>query len=104
MTTCAKPYSVSPRTKRQLAELAKWWRANRRDARKSVRVAFSETIKKVVSDPGIGTLYEDVAGVRWVSMHSSMPYLIFYRQGARTGTIEVIAVWSGIRGEPPPIG
>jgi plasmid stabilization system protein ParE len=88
----------------KIRDEARWWRRNRANAPKLFRQELRRAFKLIVEYPEIGALAEDVElpGVRRILLVSTHHYL-YYRPNKSSQRIEVLAIWSTSRGEPPPI-
>ncbi len=93
---------VMPPARRQLRELVMWWRKNRPAAPGRVRSEFGRALGVLASHPHIGRPYEERPGVRTFLLRGT-PYLLFYEVLDGKQELHVLAVWSGMRGEGPPL-
>ena len=94
----------TPLAAEQIRSEARWWRRNRPKAPNLFRQELRRVFKLIAEFPEAGGPAEDVelAGVRRVLLGGTQHYL-YYRPNEETERIEVLAVWSTSRGEPPPI-
>ena len=94
----------TPLAAQQIRDEARWWRRNRPKAPKLFRQELRRAFKLIVEYPEIGALAEDieVPDVRRILLVGTHHYL-YYRPNKSSQRIEVLAIWSTSRGEPPPI-
>ena len=94
---------VMPPARRQLRELAVWWRENRPAAPGRVHASFGRALQFLAEFPRLGRVYPELPGVRTYPLKGT-PYHLFYEINEEAGVIEVVAVWSSMRGEGPDLG
>ncbi|MCK5690889.1 type II toxin-antitoxin system RelE/ParE family toxin [Myxococcota bacterium] len=93
---------VSADAEAEVLELASWWLTHRADSGVDIITAFETATTLLTSHPELGTLDEDIADVRWVRLKGT-PYKLYYRYHRDSSVLEVLALWSGQRGEGPPL-
>ncbi|HYC87701.1 MAG TPA: type II toxin-antitoxin system RelE/ParE family toxin [Thermoanaerobaculia bacterium] len=88
----------------QIRNESLWWRRNRTKAPNLFREELRRAFALIAEYPEAGAIAEDVelAGVRRVLLVGTQHY-IYYRIHRPAQRIEVLAVWSTRRGDPPPI-
>jgi plasmid stabilization system protein ParE len=88
----------------QIREESRWWRRNRRKAPGLFQQELRRAFKLLAEYPEAGALTDDVevAGIRRVLLGATQHY-VYYRINKVQQRIEVLAVWSTSRGEPPPL-
>jgi plasmid stabilization system protein ParE len=86
----------------QIRRESRWWRRNRTKAPRLFREELNRAFELIAEYPEAGPLAEDVSleGVRRVLMAGTGHY-VYYRPNRASKRIEVLAVWSARRGEPP---
>jgi len=91
---------VSPRARGQIEAIDRWWRENRLAAPALFRQELAAALDLVAAAPESGTRYRSspVPRVRRALLRSTR-YHVYYV--VRPGTIEVLAVWSAVRGTGP---
>jgi plasmid stabilization system protein ParE len=94
----------TPLAAKQIREEAQWWRRNRTRAPSLFRAELRRAFALIAEYPEAGAIAEDVelAGVRRVLLVDTQHYL-YYRVHRAAKRIEVLAVWSTRRGEPPSL-
>jgi plasmid stabilization system protein ParE len=94
----------TPLAARQIREEAQWWRKNRTRAPAMFRQELRRAFNLIAEYPEAGVVTDDVdlAGVRRVVLVGTQ-HFVYYRVNAALKRIEVLAVWSTRRGDPPPI-
>ena len=87
-----------------IRELEAWWRVNRTAAPNAVRQELQRVLRLITVTPLIGRRADDVElqGVRRVHM-KRIRHFVYYRVLEHPKRLELLAVWSSHRGEPPPI-
>jgi plasmid stabilization system protein ParE len=92
----------TPLAAEQIRKEWHWWRLNRTKAPALFREELRRAFRLIVAYPEIGALAEDVdlPGVRRLLLVGTQHYL-YYRVNEIAQRIEVLAVWSTSRGEPP---
>lgn len=100
------PFQVKPTAiaARQIRNEAQWWKRNRTKAPNLFRDSLRRAFALVAEYPEAGAPAEDLelTGVRRVLLVDTQHY-VYYRIKGRAQRIEILAVWSTKRGEPPPI-
>ena len=88
----------------QIAELGAWWRRNRTSAPNLFRDNLRKTFATLAESPLIGTPYEceGVPGLRRILVRKT-PYHVYYVPALEGGKLYVVAVWSGMLAEGPPL-
>jgi len=94
----------TPLAAAQIRQEANWWRRNRTKAPKLFREELRRAFKLIAEYPEAGAFAEDIdlSGVRRSLLVATHHY-VYYRLNETAERIEVLAVWSTSRGEPPPI-
>ena len=87
-----------------MADLNSWWRRNRSSARNAVRDELARAFRLILAQPLIGprALDVEIEDVRRIHL-SRIRHYLYYRVLESSSIIEVLAVWSDSRGEPPPL-
>ena len=87
-----------------IAALAVWWSENRPAARDQFDNEIRRAWQVLAESPNVGTPYPsaDIPGLRRLRLRRT-PYLVYYVPRPDHGDVVVIAVWSGMRGEGPPL-
>ncbi|HEX7150519.1 MAG TPA: type II toxin-antitoxin system RelE/ParE family toxin [Thermoanaerobaculia bacterium] len=95
----------TPFAARQIRDEGAWWKRNRTKAPHLFRAELRKAFGLISEYPEAGTVAEDVqlTGVRRVLLVDTQHY-VYYRVSHAARRIEVLAVWSTRRGEPPTIG
>ena len=100
------PFRVKPTplAARQIRNESHWWRRNRTKAPNLFRDELRRAFALIADYPEAGAVAEDVelAGVRRLVLVDTQHY-VYYRINRTARRIEVLAVWSTKRGEPPPL-
>lgn len=83
-----------------VAQIDAWWREHRPISPDLFRQEFGAVLQALVAMPHMGGSYRgpDVEGVRRTTLRATR-YHVYYR--ATSESIEVLAVWSAIRGAGP---
>src|SRR5437016_5640804 len=99
------PVEVSHLAAQHIRELEAWWRINRTAAPNAVREELRRVLRFIGATPLIGRRAEDVdlPGVRRIHVNRIWHFL-YYRLLENPRRLELLALWSSSRGEPPPIG
>ena len=97
--------SPTPLAADQIRIEAQWWRRNRTRAPGLFRAELRRAFTLIAQYPEAGAVADDVElrDVRRVLLVTTQHYL-YYRIDKAAKRIEVLAVWSTRRGEPPPLG
>jgi plasmid stabilization system protein ParE len=92
----------TPKAAGQIRKESRWWRKNRTRAPNLFRDELKQACALVADHPEIGAEAEDtdMAGVRRVVTVATQHY-VYYRIDYIQRRIQVLAVWSTSRGEPP---
>jgi plasmid stabilization system protein ParE len=87
----------------QIRKESRWWRINRTKAPELFREEIPRVFRLIAEYPEVGASAEDAefSDVRRVLLAATQHYL-YYRVNYSANTIDVLAVWSTSRGEPPP--
>lgn len=87
---------------RQIRDEARWWRRNRTKAPNLFREELRRAFALIAEYPEAGIIADDVelAGVRRVLLVHTQHY-VYYRVNGAAKRVEVLAVWSTKRGNPP---
>lgn len=95
---------VAPPAQAQLHELAEWWSAHRPDSHIDVKAEFERVVELLAEMPLLGRPYRRrrERGIRHYPL-SGTPYHVFYAPKPDRGELRVVAVWSRMRGEGPPL-
>ncbi|MCK5687697.1 type II toxin-antitoxin system RelE/ParE family toxin [Myxococcota bacterium] len=97
-------YEITSLAEEQLWDLALWWSESRPDARSGVIEVFEERLSQILENPNMGTpekSYES-SHVRWVQLRP-LPYKVYYQHLPGSDILRVLTVWSGARGQDPPL-
>ena len=88
----------------QIRDESRWWRRNRTKAPNLFRDELRRAFELIGEYPEAGTIADDVelAGVHRVLLVDTQHY-VYYRINRAAKRIEVLAVWSTKRGEPPTL-
>lgn len=94
---------IEPEAEQQAEDLIAWWREHR-PAAKSLREQLREAFDRIMTAPYAAPVYEKVEGedVRRLLIRST-PYAVYYYVDETAATARVISLWSGQRGEGPPL-
>jgi plasmid stabilization system protein ParE len=94
----------TPFAAQQIRDEARWWRRNRTKAPKLFREELRRAFNLITEYPEAGAIAEDIElpDIRRVLLATTQHYL-YYRLMEAEDRIEVLAVWSTRRGEPPRI-
>jgi plasmid stabilization system protein ParE len=92
---------VGPTAERQIAAIDDWWRANRRAAPELFDQELAGAFQVLAVLPEAGQVQWDIRPeVRRLCLRASR-YHVYYRQ--RGDVLEVVAVWSALRGTGPDL-
>jgi plasmid stabilization system protein ParE len=86
----------------QVRDLIQWRRENRPDERVSLARELKRVVNLIAASPEIGVVHRSGTVIRRLRLRRT-PYQIFWEVHADSGTITVLAVWSGMREEGPPL-
>jgi plasmid stabilization system protein ParE len=94
----------TPLAARQIRNESRWWRRNRTKAPNLFRDELRRAFALIVDYPEAGALTDDVdlIDLRRVLLAGTQHH-VYYRVNTSAKRIEILAVWSTSRGEPPPI-
>ena len=97
------PYAIviMPRARRLIAEARDWWNLNRAAAPALLGDELDRAFDRIAENPNVGAPWPRRAGVRRLVL-ARVGFLILYRVRARAERVEVLALWHGARGQPPP--
>ena len=90
-----------PRARRQIAEARDWWDLNRAAAPALLGDELDRALDRIAGNPSVGAPWPRRAGVRRLVL-ARVGFLVLYRVRGRAQRIEVLALWHGSRGQPPP--
>ena len=88
----------------QIRSESQWWRRNRPKAPKLFREELRKAFALISEYPEAGVIAEDLelTDVRRVLLVDTQ-HFVYYRMDRASMRIEVLAVWSTRRGEPPKL-
>jgi len=94
----------TPLAAQQIRNEAQWWRRNRRKAPNLFRTELRRAFTLIAEYPEAGAITDDLElpNIRRVVLVATQHYL-YYQVNEIVQQIEVLAVWSTRRGEPPAI-
>jgi len=95
---------IGEEARRQIRTLSRWWRRNRTAAPNAVTDELTRVFRLLINQPRIGSLALEIElpGVRRIHL-SRIGHCLYYRVQDAEAIVEVLAVWSDRRGQPPPI-
>jgi plasmid stabilization system protein ParE len=95
---------TTPFAAQQIRNESQWWRRNRNKAPSLFREEMRRAFALIAEYPEAGAIAEDVelTGIRRVLLVDTQHY-VYYRVDRSAKRIEVLAVWSTKRGDPPSI-
>ncbi len=93
---------ISPEAEEQARELHAWWSENRPDSRANVKRELRRVAERLAQHPSRHARYED-RDVRWCQLQGT-PYYAFFRVDDDARQVDVVSVWSSMRGEGPELG
>ena len=98
----ARAVRFTPEAAAQTEAADRWWRQNRSGSADLFANELHSAIDLIARAPGTGRAYPSRAlpGVRRVPLHRTR-FHIYYVQ--REDSVVVVAVWSAVRGEGPPL-
>ena len=98
----ARAVRFTPEAAAQAEAAERWWRQNRAGSADLFANELRSAVDLVVRAPGAGRGYlsEALPGARRVPLHRTR-FHIYYVQ--REDVVVVVAVWSAVRGEGPPL-
>jgi plasmid stabilization system protein ParE len=96
--------AVDADARRQIRELNLWWWRNRTAAPNAVTDELTRIFRLLINQPRIGpvALEIELPGVRRILL-SRIGHYLYYRVLESEGVVQVLAIWSASRGEPPSI-
>jgi plasmid stabilization system protein ParE len=96
------PVRVLATARRELRDLAIWWRDHREKAPDAVEEDFEEAKELLSHQPLIGLVVSTtrLKGVRRIHLQR-IGYYIYYRIGRQS--VEILRIWHVRRGQPPRI-
>ena len=95
---------LAPSARDQLRDLIRWWRENRPWTGRHLPVEVKRVLKLLAEFPNLGQRYE-VSGrpnLRRIRLRKT-PYHLYHEPGDEPGVVLVVAAWSGVREEGPPL-
>jgi len=94
------PVRVLATARRQLRDVAVWWRDNREKAPGAVEQDFEEAKELLSHQPLIGLVISTgrLKGVRRIHLQR-IGYYLYYRVARQS--VEIIRIWHVRRGKPP---
>lgn len=92
---------IMPRARRLIAEARDWWYANRTAAPTLLGEELDRAFTRLAENPHLGASWPRREGVRRLVL-ARVGFFVLYRVRARVEHIEVLALWHGARGQPPP--
>jgi plasmid stabilization system protein ParE len=97
-------YSITivPRAQRQIAAARDWWWANRPEAPTLLGDELDRALQRLVENPNLGSPWPQRPDVRRLRI-ARIELLLLYRVRPRAQRVEVLAIWYGRRGDPPPV-
>jgi hypothetical protein len=86
----------------QIREAVAWWRANRGDAKRSLKKEIDDAVGLIAAQPGIGPVALDVEfeGTQRWHLHS-LPYAVYYEVDEVKRVVYITALWPTQRGSGP---
>jgi plasmid stabilization system protein ParE len=94
---------LAPRAVREAEACARWWRANRPDARFLFDDELRAALEQIRAAPQTGSVYVVQPGREHRRMLlPGTRFHIYYRPAARD-LVRVVAIWSALRGRGPRI-
>jgi hypothetical protein len=95
---------VTPEAEAQARAAKTWWRTNRRLAPAMFRQELAGAFELLRGAPEVGAVYRgsNVPGLRRLALLQTR-YHIYYVYDAHAEVVMVLAVWSMLRGSPPPL-
>lgn len=87
----------------QIQELGTWWRFHRPAAKDVFKNELNRVYSVLQDTPNTGVLYDvGIPGLRRLRLKKT-PYYIYYVHRPEHQDVAVLAVWSAMRGEGPPV-
>ncbi|HKR65074.1 MAG TPA: type II toxin-antitoxin system RelE/ParE family toxin [Thermoanaerobaculia bacterium] len=100
------PFRITPTraAATQIRNESAWWRRNRTKAPHLFRDELRSAFALIAEYPDAGAPAEDVdlAGVRRIILAGTQ-HFVYYRVNPAAQLVEILAMWSTRRGEPPPM-
>jgi plasmid stabilization system protein ParE len=95
---------VSPEADQQFIDLLEWWETHRPDATVGLEDEFHRVTVMLAEQPHLGRVYER-QGKRLVRHYPlrGTPYHVFYEEVVDARELHVLAVWSMMRKQGPPL-
>lgn len=89
---------------KQVREVGAWWVEHRPSAPSAFRKELASLIGLLKTSPEMGTPHPHrwIKGVRRSPLETSRE-IVYYAYDPREGEVLVLAVWSSLRGKPPPL-
>lgn len=94
--------NITERATAQLLDVAQWWNDNRPDSRHDVIDGFEYVLERLETNPDSGAYALNAPGYRRMVIEGT-PYYVYYRYRPDDDVLYVAAVWSTMRGSPPPL-
>ena len=93
---------VAPEAREHLLELKAWWDENRPAARVRVEDAYALALEQLREQPWRGKRYTGRPDYRVLRLKGT-PYSLYYRIDEDADELTIVAAWSGVRGDEPPL-
>jgi len=95
---------ILPEAERQAVELHHWWRKNRPAASVSIYDELQRIYARLIESPNFGMPYKrrGMSGVRRYRLKKT-PYHVYYFIDEAVSEVVVMAVWSAMRRQGPPL-
>jgi plasmid stabilization system protein ParE len=97
---------IHPSAMRQASAAVRWWVRNRPRAPDLLRTELARALAAIEHAPRSGPpcteLGPEFAAVRRMLMPRTR-YYVFYVYDEEAARVDVVAVWSNLRGTPPPL-
>lgn len=95
--------NVTPEAQVQIEGLQEWWDTNR-TAAKPLADELERVLALLCARPHLGLRLEKspILGVRTYRVGST-PYLLYYLPDVKAGVLHILAAWSGVKGDRPPL-
>lgn len=95
---------VAPEADRQFFDLHDWWETHRPDATVSLEDELQRVTTMLLEQPHLGRVYTR-KGKRPVRHYPLLgtPYHVFYEEIVEAAELHVLAVWSMMRKQGPPL-
>ena len=92
---------VVPRALRQSEDARAWWSAHRSAAPTLLGDELDRALARLADNPSLGAPWPQREGGRRLVL-ARVGFLVLYRARMRARRVEVLALWHGGRGGPPP--